>query len=151
MASHGHGHSTHVFPISMYGKNLLALLFLMGLTILAAQFNFAEHFKTWGLSPALGSWVNNIIAMTIAVIKAVLVISFFMHVKFGSNLVKLWAMAGFVWFTLMFFIFMDYGTRQYEPAPAFDPQDRGSALNRQLERTGENPPVDKQPFVRPRW
>lgn len=146
-----HGHSTHVFPISMYAKNLAALLFLMVATIWVAQVNLAEHFAHWGWSPALGTAANNLIAMTIAVIKGVLVIQFFMHVKFGSTLVKLWAMAGFIWVTLMLFILMDYGTRRFEPAPAFDPQDKGSALNREIERTGEQPPADTHPFVRPRF
>jgi len=151
MASHAHDHSAHVFPRSMYAKTLVALFFLMGLTIFAGQFNLGEIFREHGMSGALGTALNNVIAMTIAVIKGLLVIRFFMHVQFGSTLVKLWAMTGFIWVLLMLFILMDYGTRKYEPAPAFDPQDRGSALSRDIDRTGENPPKDTQPFVRSRF
>ena len=42
MASHGHDHSAHVFPVSMYGKTLVALFLLMGLTIIAARFNLGR-------------------------------------------------------------------------------------------------------------
>ncbi|MBC8066300.1 MAG: cytochrome C oxidase subunit IV family protein, partial [Chlorobia bacterium] len=114
MASKGHSNGIHVFPIGMYIKTLVVLLVLMVLTIAVAQVNLAHVFADRGWSPALGSVANNVIAMTIAVIKGMLVISFFMHVKFGSDLVKLWAMTGFVWVTLMLFILMDYGTRKFE-------------------------------------
>ena len=39
---------------------------------------------------------------TIAIAKAVLIIMFFMHVKYGSNLTKLFAAAGFVWLVILF-------------------------------------------------
>lgn len=140
MAAHGHDHSAHVFPVSMYAKTLVVLFLLMGLTI------WASHWHMPG-----GTVSNNILAMVIACTKGMLVIQFFMHVKFGTTLIKLWALTGFVWVFLMLFILMDYGTRKYEPAPAFDPGDRGSALGRDISRTGENPPVDNQVFVRPRF
>ncbi|MBN9503237.1 MAG: hypothetical protein BGO01_19870 [Armatimonadetes bacterium 55-13] len=140
MAAHGKDHSIHVFPASMYAKTLIALLCLMGLTIFAATVHFPG-----------GTVTNNVVAMTIAVLKAYLVISYFMHVKFSSNLVKLWMLTGFVWVTLMLFILMDYGTRKYEPAPAFDPGDRGAAISREIDRKGENPPKDTQEFIRSRW
>ncbi|MEZ0326920.1 MAG: hypothetical protein ACAH95_13555, partial [Fimbriimonas sp.] len=138
MASKGHDHSAHVFPISMYAKNLVALLALMALTIYAAE---AWHFHDIALGPLTinGTFISNLLAMMIALTKAFLVISFFMHVKFGTTLIKLWCIIGFVWFPLMFFILMDYGTRKYEPAPAFD-MDRGAALMREVERKGEVPP-----------
>lgn len=146
MASKGHSNGIHVFPIGMYGKTLVLLLILMVLTIAAAQVNMSHAL---GVSPALGSMLNNIIAMTIAVVKGTLVVLFFMHVKFSSDLVKLWAITGFVWVTLMLFILMDYGTRKFEPAPAFE-ADTGSALYREITRTGQNPKPDDYPVVRPR-
>lgn len=149
MASKGHSNGIHVFPVGMYIKTLVVLLVLMVLTIAVAQVNLAHVFADRGWSPALGSVANNVIAMTIAVVKGMLVISFFMHVKFGSDLVKLWAMTGFVWVTLMLFILMDYGTRKFEPAPVFE-ADTGSALYREITRTGENPKPDDYPIVRPR-
>ncbi len=149
MASKGHSNGIHVFPVSMYAKTLFALLVLMVLTVLAAQVNFGHIFADRGWSPALGSVLNNVIAMTIAVIKGLLVIQFFMHVKFGTDLIKLWAMTGFIWVTLMLFILMDYGTRKYEPAPAFE-ADTGSGLYREITRTGENVPPDEYPVLRVR-
>jgi caa(3)-type oxidase subunit IV len=151
MSSHAQGQSNgiHVFPIGMYVKTLIWLFILMVLTIAVAQVNLAHVFADRGWSPALGTVANNIIAMTIAVAKGLLVVQFFMHVKFGTDLVKLWAMTGFIWVTLMLFILMDYGTRKFEPAPAFE-ADKGSALYREITRTGENPPADKYPVVRPR-
>jgi cytochrome c oxidase subunit 4 len=149
MASSGHSNGIHVFPKMMYIKTLVALIFFMILTVVAAQINMSHIIARWGWDPGVGTVLNNIIAMTIAVVKGLLVIQFFMHVKFGSDLVKLWAMTGFIWVTLMLFILMDYGTRKYEPAPAFD-ADKGSALYREITRTGENPPPDNYPIVRPR-
>lgn len=149
MASSGHSNGIHVFPIGMYIKTLLVLLVLMVLTIAAAQINLAHVFADRGWSPAVGTVLNNVIAMTIAVIKGVLVVSFFMHVKFGTDLIKLWAITGFIWVTLMLFILMDYGTRKYEPAPAFS-ADTGSALYREITRTGEKPKPDDYPVLRVR-
>lgn len=149
MASHGKSNGIHVFPISMYVKTLALLLILMVLTIAAAQVNLAHVFQDRGWSPALGTVFNNVIAMTIAVVKAVCVVFFFMHVKYGTDLIKLWALTGFVWVTLMMFILMDYGTRKFEPAPAFE-ADKGSALYREITRTGETPAKDDYPIVRVR-
>jgi caa(3)-type oxidase subunit IV len=147
MASSGHSNGIHVFPISMYGKTLVALLILMALTIWAATLHIGNI--TLGPVTINGSLIANLLAMTIAVIKGMLVIQFFMHVKFGTDLIKLWAMTGFIWVTLMLFILMDYGTRKYEPAPAFS-ADTGSGLYREITRTGENPKPDDYPVVRPR-
>ncbi len=110
----------HVLPPSTYVKTLLALVVLMFLTVWAAQQTFPG-----------GTIVNNIIAMTIAVIKGSLVIMFFMGVKYGTKLTKLWAAIGFVWFTLLFMIFADYMTRHYEVAPSWDKNDIGSAMARE--------------------
>lgn len=131
----------------MYVITLLLLLGLMFATV-AASFWHPSDF-TIGPITINGSLIANLLAMTIAVIKALLVVFYFMHVKFGSDLVKLWALCGFVWVTLMLFILMDYGTRKYEPAPAFE-ADTGSALYREITRTGENPPKDDYPIVRVR-
>jgi caa(3)-type oxidase subunit IV len=68
-----------------------------------------------------GTVVNQTVALIIAIIKALLVIMIFMGVKWSTPLTKLWVAAGFVTFSLMFFILVDYGTRrEYEPVPAWD-------------------------------
>lgn len=90
---------THILPISLYLKNFAALFVLMVLTIAVAQID-------------LGTMANNLIAMGIATTKAVLVIMFFMGVKYTSKLVQIWAIAGFVWMLLMMITYGDYLTRK---------------------------------------
>lgn len=59
----------------------------------------------------LGEW-NVVVALTIAVIKAVLVVLFFMHVKESSSLTKLIVAAGFFWMAILFALtFNDYFSR----------------------------------------
>jgi cytochrome c oxidase subunit 4 len=61
---------------------------------------------------------NFIVAMTIAVIKAVLVILFFMHVKGSSAMTKLFVGAGFFWMAiLLVFVLSDYLSRGWLPGP----------------------------------
>lgn len=89
---------------------LIALACLMALTIGASYVN-------------LGSVVvNNIVAMVIACIKAFLVMWFFMGLKWSTGLTRLWAVAGFVVFILMFIILFDYGMRSNEEVAGWDKQ-----------------------------
>jgi cytochrome c oxidase subunit 4 len=58
--------------------------------------------------------LNDVIAMTIAVTKAVLVILFFMHVRYGSRLIMLVVVAGFFWLAiLMVLTLSDYNSRKW--------------------------------------
>lgn len=60
-------------------------------------------------------WLAIIAAMTIAIVKAVLVILYFMHVRYNSRLTWLFVMAGFFWLLLMIGITMtDYKTRDWD-------------------------------------
>jgi cytochrome c oxidase subunit 4 len=128
--AHGHGEARykpgevawgaehHILPITTYVKTILALFFLMFLTIFVAMFD-------------LGVFWNNIIALTIAVTKATLVVMFFMHVKYSTSLTKIYAIGGFVWFLLLFYTLVDYYTRQLDPAIAESwMQDPGSAIQK---------------------
>lgn len=91
--------SVHVSPIRTYILIFLALMAGTALTVLAAQVHVPEPF-------------DDIVAMTIAVIKATLVVLFFMHVKYSTRLTKLVVVAGFFWLFLMFlFTFSDYLSR----------------------------------------
>ena len=67
--------SDHVSPVSLYITIFLALMVGTALTVVAAFFN-------------LGTF-NFPVAMLIAVVKASLVVWFFMHVKYQSHLTKL--------------------------------------------------------------
>jgi cytochrome c oxidase subunit 4 len=71
---------------------------------------------TWGIAfKDLGIW-NPVVALTIAVIKAVLVILFFMHVFYSNKLTKLTVAAGFFWLMIMITMSLsDYLTRNFLP------------------------------------
>lgn len=155
MASHGHtkykpgeiawGAEHHILPIGVYVKVILALAVLMGLTIWAATWHIGD-FKL-GSYTVHGTMINNVIAMTIAVIKASLVVLFFMHVKFSTNLTKFWAVIGFVWLSLMSFILADYHSRPLDTSVAepwssdpgsATPRDVGGPTSSDLGRHGVN-------------
>ena len=88
----------HVVAKSTYYQIAIWLGVLLVLTVVAARID-------------LGHW-NVPIALAIAGVKAVLIVLFFMHVRYGSPLVKLFAAAGFFWLVIMFvFIASDVLTR----------------------------------------
>jgi len=72
---------------------LIALMALLALTTGAAFIDFDKllHGRYWSIG----------IALFIAVLKAALVVAYFMHVKFSSKTVGIFAMAGFVWLMIM--------------------------------------------------
>jgi cytochrome c oxidase subunit IV len=63
--------------------------------------------------------VLNIVAtIAIAAIKALIIIMYFMHVRYGPRLVWVFVGAGFFWLAIMFTLaFGDYYTRIYMPMP----------------------------------
>lgn len=96
-------------------KTLIMLTILMGATILAFAVDFG-HIISHAVhgSSAMGSYINNFVALTIAIIKACLVVQIFMGAKYGTKLVKMWAYAGFVWVVLLGITFGDYTSRTWE-------------------------------------
>ncbi len=95
-------------PVRTYFIIFAALMVLMLLTVAAA---FLPHH-------AMGNW-SIIIALFIATLKAVLVVLYFMHVKYASPLVKIFVIAGFVWFFIALGLtFSDYLTRPWLPQSA---------------------------------
>jgi cytochrome c oxidase subunit IV len=126
MAGDGHTHykpgeiawgaEHHIQPVSTYVKTILILLVLMVVTIAAAQVAVPDIPLFGKVIP--GTFLNNIIAMAIALIKASLVVLYFMHVKISTPLTKFWAIIGFVWVTLIAFILADYATRPLDPTVA---------------------------------
>lgn len=123
--SHSNDHAEHhIIPMGTLIRTLLILAALMGLTILVYMIDFGHIISTrFKLGEAAGSYINNGIALTIACIKAVFVIQFFMGVKFVSKLTRMWAWAGFVWLLIMGMTFGDYWTRQWEPVKGWTPGD----------------------------
>src|SRR5579863_7151835 len=69
-------------------------------------------FFTWGAAQFDLGIFNTIAALIIATAKMLLVILFFMHVRYNSRLTWLFAAAGFVWLMIMLtFTLTDYFTR----------------------------------------
>jgi cytochrome c oxidase subunit IV len=77
---------------------------------------------TWLVAQVDLGWANDIVALAIAVTKALLVILFFMHVRYSTRMTVLTALAGFFWLAILIFLTLnDYMTR-YTPQradPAF--------------------------------
>lgn len=60
----------------------------------------------------LGGAFNVIVALTIAVTKAVLVVLYFMHVRYSTRLTKIVVISGFFWLAIMIVLTLsDYFTR----------------------------------------
>jgi cytochrome c oxidase subunit 4 len=65
----------------------------------------------------LGS-MHIVASVTIAFAKAILIVLFFMHVKYKSRLVVVFVCAGLFWLSIMFTLALgDYMTRSWLPAP----------------------------------
>ncbi|EEF61939.1 cytochrome C oxidase subunit IV family protein [Pedosphaera parvula] len=67
---------------------------------------------TWGVSRINLGPFSIVIAMAIAVLKMLLVLLFFMHVRYGSRIIWIFAGAGFLWLMIMITLTLtDYITR----------------------------------------
>src|SRR5579862_5107410 len=122
-------HTFHVHPVRMYALTLLGLVVLMISTVFLALVPFPDI--NLGIATLHGTMINNIIAMTIATMKALLVLNFFMGTRFATRLSRMWAFAGFFGFSLMFLVYGDYSTRKYEPTPRWS-ADPGTSLRRSI-------------------
>ena len=96
---------THqVLPVRLY---VLIWAILVALTFTTAYVAFFD----------MGPF-NIVVALTIAVIKMLLVIIWFMHVKQADSLTKLFVVAGFFWMAILIFVTLtDYHTRDWLPLP----------------------------------
>jgi len=62
--------------------------------------------------------LNVVVALTIAVVKAVLVVLFFMHVRHSSSLTKITIAAGLFWLLILIVLTLsDYASRAWLPVP----------------------------------
>ena len=96
--------SGHIVPQKVY---FTVFALLIGMTALT----------TWVATQDLGRW-NTVIALAIAIFKATLVILFFMHVKYSSNLTRSAVVAGFFWLALLITLTLsDFLTRSWIPTP----------------------------------
>lgn len=97
--------SDHVSPIGLYITIFLALMIGTALTVAAA---FVD----------LGTF-NFPVAMLIAVVKASLVVWYFMHVKYQSHLMKLTLATGLFFLSILLGeTLIDYVSKDFIPMPA---------------------------------
>lgn len=88
----------HVAPIKLYLAIFAALMVGTIITVIVAFFDFGP--------------MNNVIMLAIAITKALLVVLFFMHVRWSSRLTWVVAGAGFFWLLILFSLTMtDYMSR----------------------------------------
>jgi cytochrome c oxidase subunit 4 len=94
--------SEHVVSRKVYFVIFGALMVGTALTVWIANYD-------------LGRW-NAIVALSIAVFKATLVVLYFMHVRYSSKLTWVFVGAGIIWLIILFaFTLSDYMTRGWVP------------------------------------
>lgn len=92
--------SEHVVSRKTYFVIFGALMVLTAATVLVATFD-------------LGA-LNAVVALSIAVLKATLVVLYFMHVRYSSKLTWVFVGAGFFWLAILVaFTLSDYATRTW--------------------------------------
>jgi len=95
--------SEHIVQPRIYIVIFLSLMVGTALTVVAAFYDFPGP-------------LNAVVALTIAAIKATLVVLYFMHVRYSGRLVWLVIVAALLWLAIMFAITLsDYWTRTWLP------------------------------------
>jgi len=108
--------SAHVVPVKTYLGIFVALLVLTALTTGAAFVDFGDLHTGMRLVDIIP--LNTVVALAIAVVKMLLVILFFMHVKYSSGLTKIVVMAGFLFLGILVSLTLaDELTRSWSPEP----------------------------------
>ncbi|MFQ5599168.1 MAG: cytochrome C oxidase subunit IV family protein [Candidatus Krumholzibacteriia bacterium] len=96
--------SVHRVPIRVYFAVFVGLLACTGFTVYVA-------FQNMGV-------LNDVLALTIAVTKATLVVLFFMHVRYSTRLTKLVVTSALVWLLILVgFTLSDYISRGWLDIP----------------------------------
>src|ERR1043166_2518200 len=98
-------HPQHVItPVTTYVTIFVLLLIGTGLTVFVAKNDCG--------------WMNTPIALGVALIKASLVVIYFMGVRYNTPLTKVVVIAGFFWLLIMFGLTMgDYVSRAWLGVP----------------------------------
>ncbi|HEX5734643.1 MAG TPA: cytochrome C oxidase subunit IV family protein [Blastocatellia bacterium] len=92
--------SEHIVSKKVYFAIFIALIILTGVTYWVALLDLGPF--------------NAIVALTIAVFKAMLVVLYFMHVRYSSRLTWVFVGAGFFWLAIMVVLTLsDYSTRDW--------------------------------------
>ncbi len=96
--SHGQQHEQHIDSTGTYVKILVTLLCLTGLTTTVAYVDLGVF--------------STVVALSIAVVKMLLVALFFMHIRHSTKLTKLVVVGGIVWLMILLLLTMtDFVTR----------------------------------------
>lgn len=96
--------SDHVVPRGVYYAVFTSLMVLTAVTV-------------WVSFQDLGMF-NTLAAMTIACTKATLVVAYFMHVRYGTHLVKVVLGAAVLWLLILLVLTLgDYASRGWLPFP----------------------------------
>ena len=94
----------HIVEKKTYYGVFLSLMLLLAATVSIAYIHLGE--------------LNIVAALTIAFIKAILIILYFMHVRYSSRMLWIFVGAGFFWLAILFALsFADYLTRGWFPTP----------------------------------
>jgi cytochrome c oxidase subunit IV len=100
----------HIVSPMIYLTILGTLLVATGLTVWASYIDLGE----WHIAPGVTLFWNPVVALAIACSKAILVVLFFMHVKYSTKLTKLTVISGFfVFLTLIGLTLSDYLSRAW--------------------------------------
>jgi cytochrome c oxidase subunit IV len=92
--------SEHIVPRKIYFGVFAALMVGTALTVLAAQVDFGR--------------MNDVVAMSIAIVKMMLVLLFFMHVRYSSRLIWVIVAGMFFWLLILLLITLsDYTSRTW--------------------------------------
>jgi cytochrome c oxidase subunit IV len=101
--------SEHIVQKKVYFVIFGALMVGTALTVVAAKVDLDPLFHG----------ANTVVALTIAVIKATLVVLYFMHVRYSTRLIWVVVVAGFFWLGILFVLTMsDYLSRGWWIGPA---------------------------------
>jgi len=96
--------SEHIVEKKTYFGVFAALMTLLGATVVIAYIHLGK--------------LNVIAALTIAFVKAVIIVLYFMHVRYSSRLLWIFVGAGFFWLLILFSLsFSDFLTRGWLPQP----------------------------------
>jgi len=94
--------SEHIVSVKVYLVIFFSLMVFTILTVFTAKYDLGRY--------------NAIVALTIAVIKATLVVLYFMHARYSSKLTQVIIVSGLIWlFIMVAFTLTDYLTRHGWP------------------------------------
>jgi cytochrome c oxidase subunit 4 len=114
--------SDHISPVGLYITIFLALMVGTALTVGAAYVNLGM--------------LNFPVAMLIAIVKASLVVWYFMHVKYQSHLTKLTVATGLFFLAILLgMMLIDYTSKDFTPMP------RPTDATGEMSRTPIAPPA----------